>query len=668
MPDARIPALADAGLDVVPGYRIDPATGHEDREWRARYFAWYENVRDWRVWAQERFAVDSTFREQVLLLCERDSAFFALLFLDVEEPRSMEYFDQTGTTLEGALAGLNAGDWEISVDDLSYRTIHPFILFAYQIEAHRLLTYVILGPLRGYYHDVLWDKARGIGMSYGFLAWAYWGWVFIKGLRGTILTEKWDKAERSKDINSLFGKLDLFLDATPDLLIPDGFKGKGQKDANRMQGSLTNPQTGAALFTEPTTADSTRGGREAFVAVDELNFHERLTDTWATIAGTTKHRVGWSSASHRYGRQGERIFKSGKEHPKSATVRTLDWFENPHQDKDWYDQERARFIAAGQEEQFEVEYLRNASAGSGRLVYIKQLDLAPWTDLGYDRTKPFKLSVDPGQSDITAFIAWQTHFDTGKKRIRFVEGCQLAKVPAEFWAHVWTGILPRDAWVDAAGIAHEPDPMWKYYKEGFFHESNIMAVLEFMRDQVDPRSIMLYGDPAMKRRDVTNESWISVFERVTLELRQREFGADSPNAIPIFCNLPWEVLNKRNNFADRRVGMRTALMMSEFYRWSAGVQEFREALASTMFQKTSETSTRAPGHLHDDFSHYVQAGEYGMVWETLELTPGDLDLLIPKEEKPTQPGRPSRTQGRSRYQRTQRANRRDARETLVGMF
>ena len=128
----------------MPGYRIDPATGHEDPAWRQRYFAWYENARDWRVWPQKKFAGDSAFREHILLLCERDSAFFSLLFLDVEEPRSMDYFDQTGVTLEDALAGLNAGTWDIGVDDLSYRTIHPFIPFAYQVEAHRLLTYVIL--------------------------------------------------------------------------------------------------------------------------------------------------------------------------------------------------------------------------------------------------------------------------------------------------------------------------------------------------------------------------------------------------------------------------------------------------------------------------------------------------------------------------------------------
>src|SRR6187401_3428066 len=172
MPDSRIPSLAPFGLDRVPGYRVDRKTGFEDVLWRKEYFDWYGNARDWRLWAQQKFGTDSQFREDILTLCQRDCALFNLLFMDIEEPRAIAFFDEEGHTLEDALAGLNDDTYELSVDDLSYRTIHPYIPFSYQIEAWRTLTYVILGPLRGYHFDVLWDKARGIGMSYAFLAWA----------------------------------------------------------------------------------------------------------------------------------------------------------------------------------------------------------------------------------------------------------------------------------------------------------------------------------------------------------------------------------------------------------------------------------------------------------------------------------------------------------------
>jgi hypothetical protein len=659
MPDALIPALESAGLDLVPGYRLDPETGQEDLRWRAEHFAWYERVRDWRAWAQGKFKNDSAFRQDLLLLCSRDSSLFALTFLDIEEPRSMSYFDQTGIGLTEALEGLKDPSYEVGVEDLSYRTIHPFIPFSYQVEAHRTLTYVILGPLRGFYFDVLWDKARGIGMSYAFLAWAYWAWLFVPGLRGTILTEKWDKAERSKDINSLFGKLDLFLDSTPDAIIPEGFRGKGQKDASRLNGALINPVTGAALFTEPTTADSTRGGREAFVGVDELNFHEYLDETWATIAGTTKHRIGWSSANYRYGRQGERKFVEGKKHPTACRVFTLDWFENPHQDQAWFISERERFRAAGQEEQFEVEYLRNAAAGSGRLVYKKQLVLVPWTDDWYDGARPLCLSVDPSSGgDATAFVFWQTRAVDDKKVIRFIDATKLDKVPVQFWAHVITGIPPR-----GATDGEPPDEMYAYWLEGYFDVSNIRHIMEWLR-HVSPHSMRLYGDPAMRSRDTTHGSWIDNFWPLTLSLRQREFGADHPNAIPTNVNLPWEILTRRNNFTDRRIGLREALTYAEFTRGVSGVAELYEALNNTMFQEVTERSTRGPGHLHDLGSDLTSAAEFGMIWETLHLTEEELQVEPLRKIEQPRVARKSRPAS-SPHQRRTRANRLDS---LAGIY
>ncbi len=656
---ARIPALEEAGLDLVPGYRLDEQ-GREDPAWRADFFAYYERKRDWRVWAQEKFARDSAFRDHILLLCSRDSAFFTDLFMTVEEPRSMEYFDAPEMGIDEALAQFAEGQWDIQTDDLSYRTVHPFIMFDYQIAAHRLLTYTILGPMRGFYHDILWDKARGIGMSYAFLAWAYWAWLFVPGLRGTILTEKWDKAERNDDLNSLFGKLDLFLEATPRILIPDTFKDKGEKGAHRAMGRLVHPENGSAIFTEPTTADSTRGGREAYVGVDEMNFHEYLDETWATIGGTTKHRVGWSSASYRYGRQGERKFENGRKHPKSATVVTLDWYQNPHQDDAWYQAERERFRAAGQEEQFEVEYLRNAAAGSGRLVYVAQTAMTTVTDEWWDSTKPLKMSVDPGTADATAFCFWQTHFRDGNKRIRVLDSIQLDKVPVQFWAHVITGIEPIGAHSDETGMPQPADESYAFLLEGFFEQGNVRQIMEWMAE-VNPHAIMLYGDPAMLRRDVTHDSWISVFETLTLKLRRRKFGAQHPNAIPIYANFPSvKPLYRRNNFQDRRVGAREALQMTE---WSnrEGALLVREALSSTRFQEMTERATRAPGNIHDQFSHRVQSYEYGMMWETLKLTPDELaPQRLGKIEQAKRLRRGGQNRGRSAYQRTRP-------ETLVGV-
>jgi len=640
MADALIPPLREWGLDVVPGYCVDPETGREDPTWRARYFTWYENARDWRIWAQEESIADERFRTHLDTLCSRSPALFALTWLTIEEPRSMEYFDNEadGDAADDIETILAQPAWDLDID-YEYRTVHPYIPFSYQVEAFDLLTKVILGPLRGVEFDILWDKARGIGMSYAFLAWAYWGWLHVPGLRGTILTEKWDKAEKTHSLNTLFGKFDLFWDATPDWKIPPGFRDKGDKDAHRQKGMLFNPENGARIETEPTTADSTRGFREAYIGVDECAFHEYFRDTWATIHGTTKHCIGWSSANYRYGTQWEDVLKNARKSPRSARVITLERYENPHQDARWEQRTRAVFAANGMLDQFEVEYMRNASAGYGTLIYKAQVDRVPWVDGGYEPNKPIKLSVDPGSvgpsADDTAFIAWQTHYTIGggQKKIRLLEGIQIGKMPVQFWAHVWTGIEPRPG-----------DLSYPLWMEGFF-DGRPQAIMRVMRD-VPPGNIFLYGDPAMRRKDVTTESWISLFEKTTRELREREgLGIQ-----PITVTLPWDYLNKRNNMTDRRVGAREALMMAEWSKQGLtgdpnGVGEVIEALSGVRQQEMTERSTRAPGTLHTRHSHFAQAWEFGMTVETLQLTPQELQQARPLRMGKGKSARPVRSMG-----------------------
>jgi hypothetical protein len=330
-------------------------------------------------------------------------------------------------------------------------------------------------------------------------------------------------------------------------------------------------------------------------------------------------------------------------------VKTLEWYEHPHQDARWYEQQRALYRASGMEEQFEVEFLRNASAGSGRLVYHQQVKLCPFTDQGYDRTRMLKASVDPGVVDNTAFVFWQTHEMDDKKRIRLLDGCQLDKVPVEFWAHVLTGIPPEPG-----------DKCYPLDREGYFDEGNLRDIMAWLAG-VPPGAIHLVGDPSITRRAVTHESWVSVFERVTRELRQRAYGEHDPRAIPVMVNLPaMDALTKRNNFQDRRVGARKALMMMEFCR-TPGALAVREAVENTMFQETTERSIRPPGHIHDRYSDYVQAFEYGMTWETLELTPDEVRPLKPATPEKPQTARRGTSGGRSAYQRARKAT------TLVGI-
>lgn len=618
MPDARIPSLAPLRLDRIPGYRIDPTTGEEDPRWRADWFAWHEAIDAHRTAVIERCAEDATFREDIKALCARDPAYFCLLWLPVEEPRAV-------AKLHGVERPDAAASWDTASlfelpEDLtlgSYQTIHPFIPFAYQVRLIYLVVNQILNPAFMYQeHDTYIDKARGIGCSYTMLAAAYWMWLFMPGIHGTVLTEKWDKADRAHSVSTLFGKLDLFLAATPKFLRPPDFREKGDKEADRIQGVLNNPANGAKIFSEPTTASSTRGGRDAYIMIDEAAFQEYFNETWATTQGTTFKRFVWSSASWLKGPQwSDKVRAARKADPHTATLIELDWYENPFHDRAWYDRTRARFAAAGQAEQFDVEYLRNPAAGYGTLVYKQQVDQCPDVDAWYDPALPLFISCDPGQSDITAWVFYQVHFADGKKRIRWIDSYERDKLPVHFHAHVLTGIEPQPG-----------DEAYKYWLEGFFgHREHY--IMDWMKT-VPPRHITLYGDPAMLRKDVTHESFESIFRKETKRLRTRA-GLDP---IGITTDLPsYKPLYKRNDYNSRRIGLREALMFSEFSR-SEGAQALRFAMGMTRFQEDTEKSTRAPGHIHDRYYHPVSAAEFAMIRETLKLTHKELEPE--KLEKP----------------------------------
>lgn len=627
MPDATIKGLADWGLERVPGYRMDPATGREDTTWRQDFAeTWVPRMTAWRAETQLRCLQDPLYRSYIDSLCAKDPAFFTALWLEIEEPRAMEYFHEG----DDAFADDDLLD---DLDDVdSYQTIYPFIPFAYQVETMQEFARTVLGRrYRSRRRNVLWDKARGCGSTYAVLAAMYWGWLFKKGLRGTILTEKWDKADRTHSLNTLFGKLDLFFNATPDWLIPPGFKGAGEKGADRQMGMLHNPLNGSVISTEPTTVSSTRSSREAYIAIDECAFHEHLDETWATVLGTTLHVLGWSTASYQYGRQWDSKLQEGRADSAGTTkVVTIDYFEHPHQDEAWKRETRAQFAAAGLVEQFDVEYLRNPNVG-GTLVYFNQLSACPDTDEWYDPNRPLNLSVDPGVEDATAWSFWQTHFPEGKKRIRWLASYERAKLPVHFHAHVMTGIKPIPG-----------DKAYPLWQEGFFGDEE-QAFMRWLRP-IPPSQITLYGDPSMRSRDVAHNSWERLFAEETLRLRERE----GLPAIPIMVTLPWEIIFKRNSYNDRRLGLREALMMSEFSK-IMGAPELKYAISATRLQPNNEKNVSFPGHIHDRFYHKVTTAEFGMIWETLSLTDSEVkaqSLPNLKHAKRLQHGR----RGSSRYQ------------------
>ena len=594
-PETRIPGFAPWGLDLVPDYRVDSLTGAEDETWRhdpdptKGWFAWRDAVKAVVVEIQERCERDMRYREEILAQCRVDPAFFVAVWLVVEEPRPDAEDD--------------------NVAEYGHDMLKNFIPYAYQVRLLQLALEVASSPLRWH---VYISKARGIGVSYIMMAFALWWWLFRPG-RSRVLSAKQDLVDRTHDLDSLFGKVDLFIVHLPKWLVPDGYSVLDKKW--RQQGMFKHPVNRNAQITgEATTGNSVRGGRATFVMNDECAFQENYTETKATVSGSCKHCFDWSSESYVKGRQWQNAWKSAKSEGNQrtqmglrpvATVVELDWPLNPYQDRRWYDEEFAIYAAQGNADAFAVEYLRNPDSGYGTLVYPSARE-CPDTREWWMPERMLFCSIDPGIEDLCALVWWQTHFPEGRKCIRFLDSYTNNKLPVQFYAHLLTGIMPEPE-----------DDAWLY--RDLLRQPAQRYIMDWMA-RVPASAQRHWGDPAAKQTESSMSSFQQMLNLESLRLRQR---AGQEPAIPVHLMIPREIIHKRNNLHDRRNAMREALTHCEFST-TDGAQSFKEALYSVRFQEMTEKTTRPPGTLHDRFSHQVTAGEFGMVYEELRLTDSEV--------------------------------------------
>ena len=613
----RIPSLAPWGLDVVPAYRVDEATGVEDPAWRAEWFAWRQAVLRVRTEIQERCLRDPAFLEEEYERCKNDPGWFITIWLWVEEPRP---------------------DDENAADDGDIDNLKEFIPFAPQVRLIYLTVAILACPTR---HDLLVSKARGFGVSYTMAAVCFWAWLFRRW-RLRFLSQKLEKADRSMDLDSLFAKIDLFMEYLPERFIPKGFNRgtKGRAVKHRQQAMFKNPETKAQITAEATTGDSVRGGRATGVFNDEAAFQQQYRATRATIGGSTRHRIDWSSESFAQGRQwwdtwhtarkvNAELVAAGKE--PVATVIEIDWYENPYQDQAWFERERAAYESDGNPEEFATEYLRDPRQ-HGTHVY-PQVGDCPDTAEWFDPNRMLYVSVDPGMADDCAWVFWQNHFPEGKKRIRWLDMFMRNRLPAEWYAHVLTGIMPT-----------EDDVAWAYRDELLHPE--IQYFMRWLRD-VPSHMMTIYGDPAIEAQDSGASSFRKRFVLTTQEITERAgLGTRAGREIV----LPYRSIYLRNNHPDRRYALRKALLYSEF-SLTDGAQQLKEAIGNVRFGEVTERTSLAPKVRHDRYTHPTSAAEFGMVYDDLLVHAED--LKPPKLAAPLRPkGRtPTHRQARSRPSR-----------------
>lgn len=608
--EVRIPSLKSWGdahgwddLDLVPAYRIDGASEHEDPTWRADWFAWRERVLVVRNEVQDRFARDIAFREEEFERCRTDPGWFITIWLWVEEPRP---------------------DDENLTEDGEFDTLKEFIPFAPQGRLVYLTVAILFHPTR---YDLFISKARGFGVSYIMAAICFWAWTFKRGFRTRYLSQKLEKADRAHDLDSLFAKIDLFMQYLPDRFIPEGFNRgtKGRAVKHRQSAMFKNPQGGAQITAEATTGDSVRGGRGASVFNDEAAFQEQYKATRATVGGSTRHRIDWSSESFAKGRQwwdawhtAQKVNKERREKGLDpvATVIEIDWYENPYQDQRWYETEQAAYESDGNLEEFATEYLRDPRQ-HGTHVY-PQVGDCPDTPEWFDKTRMLNAGIDPGMADDCAFVFWQNHFPEGKKKVRWLDSFVRNRLPAEWYAHVMTGIMPI------------PGDVAYPYAEDLEH-SEIQRMMLWLGD-IPAHMLTIYGDPAIQSQDTGASSFRRRFILTSQELSDRRIQGDpekgiAPDATALDVSReivqPYRSIYLRNNHPDRRMALRKALAYSEF-SLTDGAQLLKEDIGNVRFGEVTERTSLAPKVRHDRHTHRTSGAEFGMVFDDLLIHDDDV--------------------------------------------
>lgn len=585
---AWIPALEPWGIANVPGFRTLPHSSEEDEAWRDDYWAWRDKAMDARATIQEAMRDHPELRPAELALCASDPAYWLTVYGTIDEPRVIDGED----------------------------FFKDFMPFAYQV--HLLQWFSAMCGSEDVADGYI-SKARGLGATWIMCAGATWAWLF-RPWRGILVSRKEDLVDKPRDLNSMFGKIDLILDMIPQWMEPAGF----DRSIHRLKMMLQHPTSRAQITGESTTGNATRGARTTYIIYDEAAFIADLQEVFATGAGTTKHRFAISSESFKEGYYWFDTWNAIKKISPEA-VRELDFFHNPYFNRTWYGQELLRWLGHDPEG-FQREYLRDPWAGYGQAVYPSASTL-PESDIGFRAGVPLLVGIDPGMADDTAIVFAQFVGEGANRHLNYIDSYENNRLPAEWYAHILTGIEPRPG-DKCHGLPVRP------------RDREIMRWLR----QVNPNHLQVSCDPAGGQRDSSGLSFVERIILTSLELRTRARDEDiaalveefmrsgvgeasaleaalsevpkAKSVVPMFRDL-----YAKNRHDQRRLPLRTLLTNATFYK-SNGAARIRLAMKHYRFSEPTTNATSQPAPIHDQWSHLVTACEYMATWISLNVWGG----------------------------------------------
>ncbi len=248
--------------------------------------------------------------KELWTLCARDPLFFLNTFAWLLEPRKK-------------------ADWNTK-DRYGTAKEIPFITRGYQ-DTVIMRCVEHLGR-----QDIVIPKSRETGISWiigGALA--AWDWIFHDQTHIGFVSKDLLSANNPDDPDALFSKFEFLLERLPSWILS-----KSDYERNITKNTFRNLKNGSSLTAYPAKADIGRGGRKAWMLMDEFHFFEQGED-YAAMDSTvhvTQCRVFVSTANRDRGMAGA-FYDVVSDESKNGVIIVVDWKDDPEKARGMYHSE-----------------------------------------------------------------------------------------------------------------------------------------------------------------------------------------------------------------------------------------------------------------------------------------------------------------------------------------
>lgn len=272
--------------------------------------------------------------------------------------------------------------------------IKPFFLFDYQKQIIAKLREAEAG---GQDVEILIDKPRGMGLSWLMVAYFNWRWMFQPNWSAFVLSRTEVEVDDGTTTpnNSLFSKFRWLLLHQPKWTLPEGFKLKEKLgNANDSTLRIINPEIKSGIFGSSTNSNAGRSRRYSITFVDECFAIDRFTEVHRSLTSVSRVQVYVSTT------KASREAKNFKDSIKPENYISLNWYDHPWKDKEWYKLQLEKA-------EFDPEIMKEVDKGyaiAEKLQYYPEIKFSKVAKIKYNPELPVYCGLDFGKGDLTVIV------------------------------------------------------------------------------------------------------------------------------------------------------------------------------------------------------------------------------------------------------------------------